>query len=164
MGKSRRSTEAKDATERDNRIGPRAGPERCVALDAWLDRRGGGKLGADDPQIVARGATLYAEHCASCHGANLEGQPDWRVRRDDGRVPAPPHDRTGHTWHHDSDTLFRVTKFGVAALIGAPDYETDMPIYDGVPSDAEIRAIFGYIKSTWPVNIRARHDALDASR
>lgn len=124
----------------------------------------GDKLGADDPQIVARGATLYAEHCASCHGANLEGQPDWRVRREDGRVPAPPHDRTGHTWHHDSDTLFRVTKFGVAALIGAPDYETDMPIYDGILTDAEIRAILGYIKSTWPADIRARHDALDASR
>jgi mono/diheme cytochrome c family protein len=125
---------------------------------------GGDKLGAVDPQIVARGATLYAEHCASCHGANLEGQPDWRVRREDGRVPAPPHDRTGHTWHHDSDTLFRVTKFGVAALIGAPDYETDMPIYDGILTDAEIRAILGYIKSTWPADIRARHDALDASR
>ena len=27
---------------------------------------------------LARGAAVYAEACASCHGANLEGQPDWR--------------------------------------------------------------------------------------
>ena len=43
------------------------------------------------------GAQLYAENCASCHGANLEGQADWRSPGPDGRLPAPPHDETGHT-------------------------------------------------------------------
>lgn len=27
---------------------------------------------------VAQGATLYAQNCAECHGANLEGAPDWK--------------------------------------------------------------------------------------
>ena len=53
-----------------------------------------------------RGQALYADSCAACHGANLEGQPDWRVPGADGILPAPPHDETGHTWHHDNQLLF----------------------------------------------------------
>ena len=30
---------------------------------------------------IAKGQQLYAESCAACHGANLEGQPDWRQSR-----------------------------------------------------------------------------------
>ena len=51
----------------------------------------------DDPAVVARGKTVYDQHCASCHGAKLEGQPDWRHRLPNGRMPAPPHDPSGHT-------------------------------------------------------------------
>ena len=52
----------------------------------------------DNRRLVALGKRIYAEHCASCHGANLEGQPNWRIRKPDGRMPAPPHDSSGHTW------------------------------------------------------------------
>jgi mono/diheme cytochrome c family protein len=121
-------------------------------------------LQADDPQTLMHGSGLYSVNCASCHGANLEGQPDWRSRGSNGRLPAPPHDKTGHTWHHDSDTLFRLTKYGVAKLIDAPSYETDMPIYDGILTDDEILAILSYIKSTWPLEIRDRHDEMGEGR
>ncbi len=121
-------------------------------------------LQAGDPQIVTLGAELYSDNCASCHGADLEGQPDWRLRGPDGRLPAPPHDETGHTWHHDSGTLLRLTKYGMAKLINDPGYETDMPIYDEILTDEEILAILSYIKSTWPPEIRDRHDAMDESR
>lgn len=114
-----------------------------------------------DADVVTLGATVYGENCASCHGDNLEGQPDWRVPGDDGRLPAPPHDASGHTWHHDGDTLFRLTKYGVAALINDPDYGSNMPIYDGILSDEEIIAVLSYIKSTWPDDIRARHDEME---
>lgn len=117
-----------------------------------------------DPETVALGASVYAVNCASCHGANLEGQPDWRSPGEDGRLPAPPHDETGHTWHHDGDTLFRLTKYGTAALIGDPDYASNMPIYEGVLTDGEITAVLSYIKSTWPQEIRAAHDARKTSR
>lgn len=114
-----------------------------------------------DSETVALGAAVYETSCASCHGANLEGQPDWRVSDEDGRLPAPPHDETGHTWHHDGDTLFQLTKYGVGALINDPDYASNMPVYDGVLSDDEIIAVLSYIKSTWPDDIRARHDEME---
>ncbi len=106
-----------------------------------------------DAEMIALGAGLYAENCASCHGADLEGQPDWRRRLDDGRMPAPPHDETGHTWHHADQQLFDITKNGLASVV--PGYENDMPVFDGILSDAEITAIIGYIKSTWPERERA---------
>ncbi|MEL6588257.1 MAG: cytochrome c [Pseudomonadota bacterium] len=114
-----------------------------------------------DPDVVALGQTVYAGHCASCHGATLEGQPHWRMPGPDGRLPAPPHDASGHTWHHDGDTLFRLTKYGTAALVGDPTYENNMPIYEGVLTDDEIIAVLSYIKSMWPQDIRDHHDALE---
>jgi mono/diheme cytochrome c family protein len=99
------------------------------------------------------GKPLYAENCAKCHGANLEGQPDWMQRLPSGRLPAPPHDATGHTWHHADEQLFAITKFGLQAI--APGYESDMPAFEGILSDDEIRSILSYIKSTWPERERA---------
>ncbi|MBJ3762122.1 cytochrome c [Maribius pontilimi] len=115
-------------------------------------------LRADAPGVVSRGAEIYATHCASCHGADLEGQADWQTRGPDGRLPAPPHDASGHTWHHDADTLFRLTKYGVARMIGDPDYASNMPAYEDVLTDDDIVAVLRYIKSTWPEEIRAMHD------
>ena len=105
------------------------------------------------PEQIARGEALYAETCASCHGADLEGAPDWRRRNADGRMPAPPHDETGHTWHHSDRQLFTITKRGVGAVV--PGYESDMPAYRDVLSDAEIFAVLAFIKSTWPERQRA---------
>lgn len=106
-------------------------------------------IDAGDPAQAALGRRIYAEYCASCHGANLEGQPDWRSRRPDGRLPAPPHDASGHTWHHPDGVLFRITKHGPAAIVGE-GYESDMPGFAGLLPDAEIRAALAFIKSTWP--------------
>lgn len=100
------------------------------------------------------GAALYQQYCASCHGTELQGQPDWRSPGRDGRLPAPPHDATGHTWHHGDDILFRITREGTAAVVGG-GYESDMPGFGDSLRDAEIRAILDYIKSTWPERERA---------
>lgn len=110
---------------------------------------------AADPQ---RGAALYAEHCASCHGAGLEGEPDWKEAGEDGLLPAPPHDASGHTWHHSDALLTRIVREGSAAVIGG-GYESGMPGfgpgYGDVLTEAEIAAILGFIKSTWPERERA---------
>lgn len=119
----------------------------------------GAGLDADDAGKVALGAGLYAENCAACHGADLQGQPDWRQRLPNGRLPAPPHDESGHTWHHPAGQLFALTKHGPAALVGG-GYQSDMPAYDGILSDAEIWAVLSYIKSRWPEDIQARHDQI----
>lgn len=100
------------------------------------------------------GAALYQQNCASCHGTELQGQPDWRSPGPDGRLPAPPYDATGHTWHHGDDILFRITRDGTAAVVGGA-YESDMPGFGDALTDAEIRAILDYIKSTWPERERA---------
>lgn len=114
-----------------------------------------------NPDVVALGATVYAANCATCHGANLEGEPNWQSRDSDGRLRAPPHDATGHTWHHDGDLLFRLTKYGPADVIGDPNYASNMPAYQDVLSDDEIIAVLSYIKSTWPNHIRVRHDEME---
>ena len=96
---------------------------------------------------------MYGQHCALCHGANLEGEPDWRQRKTDGTLPAPPHDETGHTWHHSDELLFRLTRDGLGAIAG-DDYRSAMPAYAGILSDQEIWAVLAYIKSRWPVEIQ----------
>ena len=119
-------------------------------------------LTPDEAGVVALGQRVYAENCAACHGAALEGQPDWRTRGADGLMPAPPHDSTGHTWHHDDAMLFALTKHGLAGVMGADAPDSAMPAYDGVLSDDEILAVLSYIKSTWPDEIRAAHDDINA--
>ena len=112
--------------------------------------------GFDDPRAdpgdrarVALGQRVYAQHCASCHGAKLEGQPEWRRRLPNGRMPAPPHDETGHTWHHADAQLFAITKRGLVPPHAPAGYESDMPAFGQTLSDEEIWAVLAYIKSQW---------------
>lgn len=106
---------------------------------------------------ASEGRALYAANCASCHGVNLEGQADWMKRLPNGRLPAPPHDETGHTWHHSDKQLFTIVKLGLRAI--APGYESDMPAFDGVLTDEQITAVLGYIKSSWPERERTYQQA-----
>ena len=92
------------------------------------------------------GAALYAENCASCHGADLEGQPNWREANADGTLPAPPHDETGHTWHHDDAYLFDYTKHGGAAVLkamGIDNVPSAMPGFADQMSDAFMPGVVG---------------------
>ncbi len=99
---------------------------------------------AGDKDLVALGQTVYAGNCASCHGARLEGQPGWRTRNADGTLKAPPHDETGHTWHHPDNDMFRYTKQGGQAL--APKgFKSAMPGFGDTLSDRQIWAVLSYI-------------------
>lgn len=131
---------------------------------AMLPSGNGPKLSADPTDVtqVALGHQLYDENCAACHGRNLEGQPNWRQRLPSGAFPAPPHDETGHTWHHPDAQLFALTKLGVKAFAPA-DYVTDMPGFGDQLSDADIWAVLAYIKSRWPAEIQARQAARNPS-
>ena len=108
---------------------------------------------ASDSRLVARGETVYQQHCASCHGANLEGQANWRHRQPDGTLLAPPHSASGHTWHHPDDQLFEITKFGTAAVVPGP-YKSNMPGFSEMLDDPDIWAVLAYIKSRWPKEIQ----------
>lgn len=148
------------------RTGPKTAAASLVAVTAALtiayaqagESDDGGQLSETEREtrlpmtngeMLEQGKLLYSVNCASCHGAELEGQPDWKRRLPSGRMPAPPHDETGHTWHHTDEQLFQITKEGVGSVISG-DYESDMPAFGETLSDPEIRAILAYIKSTWP--------------
>ena len=115
---------------------------------------------AGDVKLVERGREVYAQACASCHGANLEGQPNWQIPLAAGGRPAPPHDETGHTWHHPDQLLFELTKFGGQAYSPA-DYQNNMPAFSGSLSDKEILAALAYIKSSWPSRIQAQQERVN---
>jgi len=124
-------------------------------LDAVLQE---GVLNGPDPdnaQLVKRGKQLYQENCADCHGVNLEGEANWRVRKEDGTLPAPPHDKTGHTWHHPDNLLFEITKFG--GQPSAPEgFTSAMPGFQENLTDDEIWMVLTFIKSRWPAEILKR--------
>jgi mono/diheme cytochrome c family protein len=103
---------------------------------------------------VASGKAVYERNCASCHGVDLAGQPRGRARGPTGRMPAPPHDDSGHTWHHPDDILFGITKFGVAPPYGPPGYQSDMPAFGAALSDQAIWDALAYIKSRWSARAR----------
>jgi mono/diheme cytochrome c family protein len=128
----------------------------AVALLASLSAACSEAPGVDDARAdprdatrVALGAKVYAQHCAACHGVHLEGQPDWRQRKADGRLPAPPHDESGHTWHHPDSVLFAITKNGLVPPYAPTGYASDMPAYAGILKDEEVWAVLAYIKSHW---------------
>lgn len=145
----------------------------AIALTALLTSCGEKPTLWNDPRAdpgdaarLALGGRVYAQHCASCHGAKLEGQPDWRRRLPNGRMPAPPHDETGHTWHHPDEVLFAITKRGLVPPYAPPGYQSDMPAFAGVLSDAEIRAVLAYIESHWtsPEVLKAREEIVRNAR
>jgi len=117
---------------------------------------------ASSAEVIEQGRQIYADQCASCHGAQLEGQPDWKTPLPSGRLPAPPHDADGHTWHHPDDILFRIGKEGTAAIVRG-GYKSDMPGF-AVLSDAEIQAALAYIKSTWPERERTYQENVSQAR
>lgn len=139
-----------------------------VAIAAWYfsgssdDPQTTRLLRANDASIVATGQRVYQQTCASCHGENLEGEQNWQTRDAEGYLPAPPHDETGHTWHHKGQLLFDLTKYGIQKFAGA-DYKTKMPAYEDVLSDEQIIAVLSYIKAQWPEEIRTRHDQINTA-
>ncbi|RDC72851.1 cytochrome c [Rhodovulum sp. 12E13] len=138
-----------------------------AGLAAWAvsdgqESRLGQLIPYEDAQAVALGETIYADHCAACHGADLEGQvPDWRSRDAAGLLPAPPHDETGHTWHHADALLIDITKRGTEAVVGR-GYRSNMMGFADVLTESEILAALAFIKSTWPDEVIEIHNRINA--
>ena len=99
------------------------------------------RLKPGDLKLVRLGADIYAQNCAACHGDDLKGERDWMDANPDGSLKAPPHDETGHTWHHQDDLLFRITKHGTAKAVGLENFNSNMPAFEGVLTDTEIIAV-----------------------
>ncbi len=107
---------------------------------------------------VDAGRVVYEAHCASCHGEKLEGQPNWRDRLPSGRLPAPPHDDSGHTWHHPFEVLFAITTHGLVPPHAPQGYQSDMPGFADRLSENDIWNVLAYIRSRWSDRMRSAHD------
>ncbi|MFU8881162.1 MAG: c-type cytochrome [Rhodobacterales bacterium] len=133
----------------------------AIAAMPALAQDEGGFLPWQDAAAVAQGQSVYTAHCAACHGDRLEGEADWQSRDAEGYLPAPPHDFSGHTWHHPDQQLFEITKYGIEEMVGS-GYRSRMIGYEGILSDAEIIAVLAYIKSTWPERVISIHNRINA--
>jgi mono/diheme cytochrome c family protein len=102
-----------------------------------------------DADLVSVGESLYLQECAACHGADLRGAPNGKKANDDGSYPPPPHDSSGHTWHHSDATLIDLI------LNGSGFEQSRMPAFAGRLSDDEVWAIIEYLKSEWGERERA---------
>ena len=116
------------------------------------------KLQLNDLEFVNQGKKVYQTHCAVCHGIDLEGQQGWNKIDGKNNILAPPHDETGHTWHHSDKELFFLTKYGGSGKAGGI---SAMPGYEKILRDKEIISVLSFIKSTWPIDIRLRHDQIN---
>lgn len=121
----------------------------ATGLDASL--AASGPLDAD---LVALGRPLYAANCATCHGASGEGATDWRTPGADGAFPPPPHDASGHTWHHADGLLYRIVRDGCAVYqVGSTP--CGMPSFGEQLDDREVRAVIELLRSWWGPEERA---------
>jgi mono/diheme cytochrome c family protein len=120
-----------------------------------------GWLNSTERAELQLGQNVYQTNCAACHGTNLQGEPNWQTPGADGLMPAPPHDETGHTWHHTTELLFAITKYGIVEAANLEGYQSAMPAYEGVLTDGEIEAVLSFTKSHWPEELQEQHRRLD---
>ena len=101
-----------------------------------------------DRELVEAGRSVYAKHCASCHGVRAEGAPNWEQPDAQGELPAPPHDASGHTWKHSDAMLYRIVMQGWRDPFNKTGRLT-MPGFSGVLSPKEARAVITCLKTLW---------------
>jgi mono/diheme cytochrome c family protein len=136
----------------------------CLVLIAACDVGNTDAPARLDAAALRTGAAVYEARCASCHGSRGEGAAGWTRPGPGGVYPAPPHDSTGHTWHHADGLLYRIVTRGTAAATGdtlhAARYA--MPGFDSTLSPREIHAVITYLKAGWTPAQRRRQ--AEASR
>jgi len=64
-------------------------------------------------------------------------------------MSVPPHDESGHTWHHPDHVLFAITRDGLVPPYAPRNCSSDMPALAGRLTDDEIWAVLAFIKAQW---------------
>ena len=115
----------------------------CALFALVVTACGASNTPTGDPVQLAEGKALYEQHCASCHGVNGEGQPNWKLPDADGIYPAPPHNNEGHTWHHPDHQLLAIIAEGGTMP------NTQMPSFADTMTPEQMEATLAYIKTFW---------------
>lgn len=103
-----------------------------------------------DTAQISRGADVFAKNCASCHGDQAQGDPDWRSRdKKTGRFPPPPLDGTAHAWHHPLAQLKHVI------ANGSPGGKGNMPAWKGKLTEQEMDDTIAWFQAKWPDEVYA---------
>lgn len=102
-----------------------------------------------DPNKIDEGAKIYGAHCASCHAAGLAGEADWQTPNPDGSFKAPPHDSSGHTWHHSDRQLVDLVLYGSSLT------QSRMPAFEDRLTEAEVESVLEFFKAQWGPEERA---------
>lgn len=99
-----------------------------------------------DLNRVARGAKLYQENCAQCHGPQAQGHPDWQRARSQGFSAAPPLNGSGTDIKLTRSAMVKVIKKGAkhkGVMV--------MPAWQGRVSNEQILDIISWYQALWPV-------------
>lgn len=105
------------------------------------DYRGQASTITIDQQAIGQGATLYAEHCASCHG--LTGQGDGEAGRSLSPSPA--------LLAHMIRTPMAVDEYLFWTISeGGARFETDMPAHKDKLQPNEIWKIVAFMRAGFP--------------
>lgn len=128
-----------------------------LLLSAAGQALAGGEPPSGDAKLLEDGEKIYQQYCASCHGMQGEGMPNWERQNAQGELPAPPHGPKGHTWKHSDAMLYRLISEGWRD----PWNETErltMPAFGDTLTPQQIRSVVTYIKTLWTPEQR-RHQA-----
>lgn len=99
-------------------------------------------------EVMARGARVFQENCAICHGPEAQGHPDWQTP---GVAAAPPLNGTGNDWKRKRAELVAVIKTGVKRK-----NEQVMPGWEGRMSEQEIDDVITWFQALWPNDVYDR--------
>ena len=105
--------------------------------------------GRFDAASIARGAALYDEHCAQCHGPQAQGHPDWQTPSDGSFAAAPPLNGSGNDWKRSRGELIAVIRDGVKRKGG----EAVMPGWEPRLNARDIDDIVAWFQSLWPPQV-----------
>ncbi|SFI13101.1 c-type cytochrome [Modicisalibacter xianhensis] len=108
----------------------------------------GGEPTKDVTEPLEAGKRIYRQYCASCHGIEGDGQPNWERQNALGELPAPPHNPEGHTWKHSDAMLYRIIAEGWHDPWNKTERLT-MPAFGDVLSPQQIQLVVNYLKTLW---------------
>ena len=118
-------------------------PDTSTGADSVsaLDRR-------FSPESLVRGARLYQELCAPCHGPEAQGHPDWKNPK---VVAAPPLNGTGNEWKRGKQGMTAIIRKGANRNGVAV-----MPGWSGRLSEHDIDDIINWYQALWPPDVYER--------